>query len=75
MAVDTFGTEKVPVETIERIVTEEFDLRPYFIIRDLELIKPMYLPLASYGHMGREDLGVKWEDTDRVERVRAAAGL
>ena len=75
VAVDTFGTEKVPVETIERIVTEEFDLRPYFIIRDLELIKPMYLPLASYGHMGREDLGVKWEETDRVERVRAAAGL
>ena len=61
--------------TIERIVADEFDLRPYFIIKELELIQPMYLPLASYGHMGREDLGVRWEDTDRVEALRAAAGL
>ena len=75
VSVETFGTEKVPVETIERVVTEEFDLRPYFIIKELDLIKPIYLPLASYGHMGREDLGVKWEETDRVEQVRAAAGL
>ena len=75
VTVETFGTEKVPVETIERIVTGQFDLRPYFIIRELELIKPMYLPLAKYGHMGREDLGVRWEDTDRVEALRAAAGL
>jgi len=75
VTVETFGTEKVPVETIERLVTEQFDLRPYFIIRELELIKPMYLPLAKYGHMGREDLGVRWEDTDRVEALRAAAGL
>ena len=75
VTVETFGTEKVPVETIERIVTEQFDLRPYFIIKELELIKPMYLPLAKYGHMGREDLGVRWEDTDRVAALRAAAGL
>jgi S-adenosylmethionine synthetase len=75
VTVETFGTEKVPVETIERIVTREFDLRPYFIIKELELIKPMYLPLASYGHMGREDLGVRWEDTDRAEALRAASGL
>jgi len=75
VTVDTFGSENVPVEVIERIVTEEFDLRPYFIIKELELIKPMYLPLAKYGHMGREDLGVRWEDTDRVEALRAAAGL
>ncbi|MGD9265073.1 MAG: methionine adenosyltransferase domain-containing protein, partial [Lysobacterales bacterium] len=75
VTVETFGTEKVPVETIERIVADEFDLRPYFIIKELELIQPMYLPLASYGHMGREDLGVRWEDTDRVEALRAAAGL
>jgi S-adenosylmethionine synthetase len=75
VTVETFGTEKVPVETIERIVTEQFDLRPYFIIKELELIQPMYLPLAKYGHMGREDLGVRWEDTDRIEALRAAAGL
>jgi S-adenosylmethionine synthetase len=75
VSVETFGTEKVPVTTIERIVREEFDLRPYFINQTLDLIKPMYLPLARYGHMGREDLGVRWEDTDHAERLRAAAGL
>ncbi|MEE4218373.1 MAG: methionine adenosyltransferase [Xanthomonadales bacterium] len=75
ISVETFGTEKVPVEVIERIIFEEFDLRPYSIIKSLDLIKPMYLPLASYGHMGREDLGVKWEETDRVEQIRSAAGL
>ena len=75
VTVETFGTEKVPVETIEQVVRQEFDLRPYSINRMLDLIKPIYLPLAAYGHMGREDLGVKWEDTDRVEQIRSAAGL
>ena len=75
VTVDTFGTEKVPVETIEQVVRQEFDLRPYSINRMLDLIQPIYLPLAAYGHMGREDLGVKWEDTDRVEQIRSAAGL
>ncbi|MBT8040703.1 MAG: methionine adenosyltransferase [Xanthomonadales bacterium] len=75
VTVETFGTEKVPVDTIEQVVRQEFDLRPYSIIRMLDLIKPIYLPLAAYGHMGREDLGVKWEDTDRVEQIRSAAGL
>ena len=75
VTVETFGTEKAPVETIERIVKQEFDLRPYFIIKSLGLIDQKYLPLAKYGHMGREDLGVKWEDTDRVEQIRSAAGL
>ena len=75
VTVETFGTEKLPVKKIEQIVREEFDLRPYSIIQTLDLIQPMYLPLARYGHMGREDLGVRWEDTDRVEALRAAAGL
>ena len=75
VTVETFGTEKVPADQIEKIVRQEFDLRPYSIIRMLDLIKPIYLPLAAYGHMGREDLNVKWEDTDRVERIRSAAGL
>ena len=75
VTVETFGTEHVPVKTIEQIVRQEFDLRPYSIIRMLDLIRPIYLPLAAYGHMGREDLGVKWEDTDRVEQIRSAAGL
>ena len=75
VTVDTFGTEKIPVEKIEQIVRQEFDLRPYSINKMLDLIKPIYLPLAAYGHLGREDLNVKWEDTDRVEQIRAAAGL
>ncbi len=54
---------------------EEFDLRPYSIIRMLDLIRPIYRPLAAYGHLGREDLGVSWEKTDRAEALREAAGL
>jgi len=75
VAVDTFGTEHIPISKIEQIVRQEFDLRPYSIIKMLDLIKPIYLPLAAYGHMGREDLNVKWEDVDRVEQIRSAAGL
>jgi S-adenosylmethionine synthetase len=75
VTVETFGTEKIPVQQIEQIVRQEFDLRPYSIIRMLDLIKPMYLPLAAYGHMGREDLNVKWEETDHVEHIRSTAGL
>jgi S-adenosylmethionine synthetase len=75
VSVDTFGTEHVPVSTIEQIVRQEFDLRPYAIVRDLDLIQPIYRPLAAYGHLGREDLNVKWEDVDRVEHIRSAAGL
>ena len=75
VTVDTFGTEHIPAKQIEQIVRQEFDLRPYSIIQMLDLIKPIYQPLAAYGHMGREDLNVKWEDTDRVEQIRSAAGL
>ena len=75
IAVDTFGTEKVPVSRIEQIVRQQFDLRPYSIITSLDLIRPIYQPLSAYGHMGREDLGVSWEATDKVEELRAAAGL
>ena len=71
--VDTFGTGIVPDEQISRAVTEVFDLRPTAIIRDLDLRKPQYRPLAAYGHMGREDLNVAWEKTDRAEALRAAA--
>ncbi|MBT8062162.1 MAG: methionine adenosyltransferase [Xanthomonadales bacterium] len=75
ITVDTFGTEKVPVHDIEKLVRQHFDLRPYSIIRMLDLIRPIYQPLAAYGHMGREDLGVNWEKTDHVEQLRADAGL
>jgi len=75
VSVETFGTEKVPVARIEQLVRQEFDLRPYGIITMLDLIKPIYRPLAAYGHMGREDLDVSWERTDRAAKLRAEAGL
>ena len=70
--VDTFGTGKVDDETLERAVNKVFDLRPTAIIRDLDLRKPIYRQLAAYGHMGREELGVKWEQTDRVDALLEA---
>ena len=70
--VDTFGTGVVADEKIEQAVEKVFDLTPAAIIRDLDLRKPIYRNLAAYGHMGREDLGVKWENTDRVEKLKAA---
>ncbi|MBT8049149.1 MAG: methionine adenosyltransferase [Xanthomonadales bacterium] len=75
VTVDTFGTEHIPAKRIEQIVRQEFDLRPYSIIKMLDLIQPIYQPLSAYGHMGREDLNVKWEAVDRVEHLRSAAGL
>jgi S-adenosylmethionine synthetase len=70
--VDTFGTGKVDDGKLEEAVTKVFDLRPTAIIRDLGLRKPIYRKLAAYGHMGREDLGVSWEKTDRAEALKAA---
>lgn len=70
--IDTFGTGKVSDDKLEEAVMKVFDLRPSAIIRDLDLRKPIYRPLAAYGHMGREDLGVKWEDTDRVDALLEA---
>ena len=70
--VDTFGTGVVANEVIEKAVEKVFDLRPSAIIRDLDLRRPIYRQLAKYGHMGREDLGVSWEKTDRVEALKAA---
>ncbi|WP_294806379.1 methionine adenosyltransferase [uncultured Gemmiger sp.] len=70
--VDTFGTGTVADEKIEKAVEKVFDLTPAAIIRDLDLRKPIYRQLAAYGHMGREDLGVKWENTDRADALKAA---
>ena len=70
--VDTFGTGAVDDGALEAAVEKVFDLRPTAIIRDLDLRKPIYRKLAAYGHMGREDLGVSWEKTDRVEALKAA---
>jgi len=75
ISVDTFGTEHIPARKIEQIVRQEFDLRPYSIIKMLDLIKPIYQPLAAYGHMGREDLNVSWEAVNHVDHIKGAAGL
>ena len=70
--VDTFGTGTVADDKLEAAVRQVFDLRPTAIIRDLDLRRPIYRQLAAYGHMGREDLGVSWEKTDRVDALKAA---
>ncbi len=70
--VETFGTGTVEDGKLEAAVRKVFDLRPTAIIRDLDLRRPIYRQLAAYGHMGREDLGVTWEKTDRVEALKAA---
>ena len=70
--VDTFGTGTVSDDKLEAAVRKVFDLRPTAIIRCLDLRKPIYRQLAAYGHMGREDLGVTWERTDRVDQLKAA---
>ena len=70
--VDTYGTGKVSDEKLAEAVGKVFDLRPTAIIRDLDLRKPIYRKLAAYGHMGRTDLGVRWEDTDRIDALLEA---
>jgi S-adenosylmethionine synthetase len=72
--VETFGTEAMPVERIQAAVTEVFDLRPAAIIRDLDLLRPIYAQTAAYGHFGRDVPDFTWERTDRVDALRAAAG-
>ncbi|AXT85305.1 methionine adenosyltransferase [Aeromicrobium sp. A1-2] len=71
--VETFGTETVPVDKIREAVLEVFDLRPAAIIRDLDLLRPIYAQTAAYGHFGRELPGLIWETTDRAEALKAAA--
>ncbi len=70
--VETFGTAKVDEAVLSKAVRKVFDCRPSVIIRDLNLTKTKYRPLAAYGHMGREDLPVQWENTDRVDALKAA---
>jgi S-adenosylmethionine synthetase len=72
--VECFGTEKIPVARIQDAVLEVFDLRPAAIVRDLELLRPIYTQTAAFGHFGREEPDFSWERTDRVEALRAATG-
>ena len=73
--VNTFGTGVVADEKIEEAVEKVFDLRPTAIIKMLDLRRPIYRQLAAYGHMGRTDLDVAWEKTDRIDALKAALGL
>jgi S-adenosylmethionine synthetase len=75
LLVDCFGTNVVSLETIEGLIHEHFDLRPGAIIRDLDLRRPIYQRTAAYGHFGRDEHGFTWEQTDKAETLRAAAGL
>jgi S-adenosylmethionine synthetase len=75
IAVRTFGTEKRPVEQLEELVREHFDLRPAAILRDLDLRRPIYAKTAAYGHFGRDDHDFTWERTDKADALRAAAGI
>jgi len=75
ISVDTFGTGKVSEARIIELVREHFDLRPRGIVAMLNLLQPIYRQTAAYGHLGREDINVPWEITDKAEALRAAAGL
>lgn len=73
--VDTFGTEKIPSEKIEDLVTEHFRMNPSNIIKELDLLRPIYKGTAAYGHFGRSSDTFKWEATDKAEALKAAAGI
>lgn len=73
--VETFGTGNLPDEKIAALISDEFDLRPGAIIRDLDLRRPIYRKIAAYGHFGRDDLDLPWEKTDRAQALRQAAGI
>jgi S-adenosylmethionine synthetase len=75
VSVRTFGTERIPVDRIEELIREHFDLRPAAILRDLDLLRPIYTKTAAYGHFGRDDHDFTWERTDRADALRAAAGV
>jgi S-adenosylmethionine synthetase len=75
VTVETFGTEEIPVERIEALVLEHFDLRPAAILRELDLRRPIYRKTAAYGHFGRDDHDFTWERTDKAALLKAAAGL
>ncbi|HEY3105555.1 MAG TPA: methionine adenosyltransferase [Gaiellaceae bacterium] len=73
--VDCFGSERVPLKRIEELIREHFDLRPGAILRDLDLMRPIFSKTAAYGHFGRSDHDFTWERTDKSDELRAAAGL
>jgi len=75
VSVNTFGTGKIADEKINKIIAEHFDFRPGMIIKELDLRRPIFRQVASYGHFGRSDLDLTWEKTDKAKILRKAAGL
>ncbi len=75
ITVDTFGTGKIPEKDIIPLIRDHFDLRPYGIIKMLDLLQPVYRQTATYGHFGREDLSVTWEKTDKAAALQTAAKI
>ncbi len=75
LAIETFGTGKIPDEAIHELIEQHFDFRPATIIHELDLRRPIYRPTAAYGHFGRDDIEAPWERTDKAELLRADAGL
>jgi S-adenosylmethionine synthetase len=75
LAIETFGTGKVPDETILELINQHFDFRPAAIIRDLDLRRPIYRATAAFGHFGRDDIDAPWERTDKAVILREEAGL
>jgi S-adenosylmethionine synthetase len=73
ISVQTFGTGKISEDRLTLLIRENFDLRPYGILKMLDLIRPIYRPTAAYGHFGRDDLDLSWERTDKAEALRGAA--
>ena len=73
ISVQTFGTGRISDAQLTTIIRENFDLRPYGILKMLDLVRPIYQPTAAYGHFGREDLDLSWEKTDKAEALRGAA--
>jgi len=75
ISVETFGTGKIGNDRIVELVREHFELRPKGLIKMLDLLKPIYLPTAAYGHFGRQDIALSWEQTDKAEALKSAAGI
>ena len=73
ISIETFGTGTIDDQKIETLVREHFDLRPYGIMKMLDLLKPIYQQTAAYGHFGRENIGLPWEVTDRAKALKADA--
>ena len=75
VSVDTFGTSRIDEERIAKLIREHFPLKPRGIIEHLDLLKPIYRKTAAYGHFGRQDMGFRWEQSDKAATLRSAAGL